>query len=386
MTKGTGQTTRSLDWPEASGQKEMEPKGTPKTMNQPGERAEGCLRRREPGPAWLSRCRPARPTTDKDQDVNQRDVDIAKGLLGRPAGRLGVARHADHAKDDKEDQNVEGVQRRRRLLIDAVAQPTRGGDGRRRPSGEMDGGSLADVKGGRAYLDGVHDDHAVTFHAVRGHRVGDGKTVNFPFGMAIHDDHTVGRYHHVSMGFKLGIGTEGDIEGREATTDSQQTGTSLADERRVTAGAPRFAMGETGLNPEVGIADYAFTRGGAESPAGDRCGWGKEGSTPPFHPFDRRRPGFESERLFPAKPGSARSTSGDIPHMLRPALREMKGVVRIGAFDSSQAPGLVPSYLHELRRRLPCRRRRLQTGEPTPIRRQRRTVHLVRQDWRSATA
>lgn len=36
-----------------------------------------------------------------------------------------------------------------------------------------------------------------------------GKVYNF--GIAIHDDHTVGRYHYVSFGYTLGIDTQGDI-------------------------------------------------------------------------------------------------------------------------------------------------------------------------------
>jgi hypothetical protein len=37
-----------------------------------------------------------------------------------------------------------------------------------------------------------------------------GKTVNF--GFAIHDDHTAGRFHHVSLGYTLGIDTKADIQ------------------------------------------------------------------------------------------------------------------------------------------------------------------------------
>lgn len=33
----------------------------------------------------------------------------------------------------------------------------------------------------------------------------------YNFGFAIHDDSATGRYHHVSLGYKLGIDTEGDI-------------------------------------------------------------------------------------------------------------------------------------------------------------------------------
>jgi hypothetical protein len=37
-----------------------------------------------------------------------------------------------------------------------------------------------------------------------------GKTYNF--GFAIHDDHTVGRFHHVSLGYTLGIDTKADLQ------------------------------------------------------------------------------------------------------------------------------------------------------------------------------
>jgi hypothetical protein len=37
-----------------------------------------------------------------------------------------------------------------------------------------------------------------------------GKSYNF--GFAIHDDHTYGRYHHVSFGYKLGIDADGDLK------------------------------------------------------------------------------------------------------------------------------------------------------------------------------
>lgn len=38
----------------------------------------------------------------------------------------------------------------------------------------------------------------------------EGKTV--PFGIAIHTDRTVARFHHVSLDYKLGIGADGDIK------------------------------------------------------------------------------------------------------------------------------------------------------------------------------
>ena len=40
-----------------------------------------------------------------------------------------------------------------------------------------------------------------------------GKTYNI--GFAIHDDHTKGRFHHVSLGYTLGIDTDADIKAVE---------------------------------------------------------------------------------------------------------------------------------------------------------------------------
>jgi hypothetical protein len=39
---------------------------------------------------------------------------------------------------------------------------------------------------------------------------GEGKTV--PFGIAVHADNASGRFHHVSLGYKLGIGADGDVK------------------------------------------------------------------------------------------------------------------------------------------------------------------------------
>lgn len=56
-----------------------------------------------------------------------------------------------------------------------------------------------------------------------GGKSGDGYTVTFtmknpgegkaiPFGVAIHSDRAAGRFHHVSLGYMLGIGAEGEIK------------------------------------------------------------------------------------------------------------------------------------------------------------------------------
>ena len=68
---------------------------------------------------------------------------------------------------------------------------------------KMDGGAL-DVK---AEGTKAGDTYTVTFTRKS---PGEGKTV--PFGVAIHGDHASGRFHHVSLGYTLGLGANGDVK------------------------------------------------------------------------------------------------------------------------------------------------------------------------------
>jgi hypothetical protein len=34
----------------------------------------------------------------------------------------------------------------------------------------------------------------------------------YPFGVAVHADHAIGRFHHVSMGYTMGFGVDGDVK------------------------------------------------------------------------------------------------------------------------------------------------------------------------------
>ena len=51
------------------------------------------------------------------------------------------------------------------------------------------------------------DTYTVTFTSKN---PGEGKAV--PFGIAIHGDHASGRFHHVSLGYTLGVGADGDVK------------------------------------------------------------------------------------------------------------------------------------------------------------------------------
>lgn len=80
-------------------------------------------------------------------------------------------------------------------------------------------GTVADkrvMEGGKAGVKAegskAGDLYTVTFSRklVGGVTLQEGKTV--PFGIAVHADHASGRFHHVSLGYSLGIGTEGDVK------------------------------------------------------------------------------------------------------------------------------------------------------------------------------
>ena len=68
---------------------------------------------------------------------------------------------------------------------------------------KMDGGALgAKAEGAKS-----GDTYTVTFTRKS---PGEGKTI--PFGLAIHGDHATGRFHHVSLGYTIGLGAEGDVK------------------------------------------------------------------------------------------------------------------------------------------------------------------------------
>lgn len=86
-------------------------------------------------------------------------------------------------------------------------------------SGKVSDGSVTDkrnMSGGKAgaTAEGAKagDTYTVTFtRKLAGNAVlAAGKAV--PFGIAIHADHAAGRFHHVSFGHTLGLGTDGDVK------------------------------------------------------------------------------------------------------------------------------------------------------------------------------
>jgi hypothetical protein len=116
--------------------------------------------------------------------------------------------------DDKKTKYVVGADLKAGKYYDLMQWTSKGAkhDGHVAEKRVMDGGkALIDAKGEKK-----GDQWTVTFtRKLAGGAEGDismaaGKAYNF--GFAIHDDFSKGRYHQVSLGYTLGLGTEADIK------------------------------------------------------------------------------------------------------------------------------------------------------------------------------
>ena len=115
-------------------------------------------------------------------------------------------------KDDKKTKYVKDGNLGSGKFYDLIQWTSKGAkhDGHVADKRVMDGGkALVDAKGEKK-----GDEWVVTFTRKLAGGEGDiamvaGKTYNI--GFAIHDDHTSGRYHHVSLGYTLGIDAKADI-------------------------------------------------------------------------------------------------------------------------------------------------------------------------------
>lgn len=123
------------------------------------------------------------------------------------------ARTMPDGKDDKKTKYVAGGSASGKFydLLQWTSKTNKGHDGYVADKRVQDGGkALVEAKGEKK-----GDEWVVTFtRKLAGGGEGDialasGKTYNF--GFAIHDDHTHGRFHHVSLGYTLGIDTKGDV-------------------------------------------------------------------------------------------------------------------------------------------------------------------------------
>lgn len=122
------------------------------------------------------------------------------------------ARTMPDAKDDKKTKYVKDGNLANGTFYDLMQWTSKGAkfDGHVADKRVMEGGkALLEAKGEKK-----GDEWVVVFTRKLSGGDGDialssGKTYNF--GFAIHDDHTSGRFHHVSLGYTLGIDTKADI-------------------------------------------------------------------------------------------------------------------------------------------------------------------------------
>ncbi|MFC5301718.1 ethylbenzene dehydrogenase-related protein [Azospira restricta] len=196
--------------------KDLEPVGTPKTMNFPVtvqaayDKDNLYVRLSFKAPAGGA------DHGDKDNEVkaavmfanDKVNVDAGgKTVSGAQVGCWATC-HADArtmpgADDKKTKYTKDGAYE---LMQWKSGKGAKAVDGSVADSRKMEGGSAGvkaegDNKGGAV---------TVTFTRKLNGTLAEGKAV--PVGFAVHADKASGRFHHVSMGYTLGIGTDGDIK------------------------------------------------------------------------------------------------------------------------------------------------------------------------------
>lgn len=141
-------------------------------------------------------------------DAKGKEVDMS-ALGGCWATCHEDARTMPNAKDDKKTKYIKTAGKFYDLL-QWTSKDNKGHDGQITDKRVMSGGTaLVEAKG-----ENKGGEWSVVFTRKLTGGAGDvalasGKTYNF--GFAIHDDHTNGRFHHVSLGYKLGIDAKGDV-------------------------------------------------------------------------------------------------------------------------------------------------------------------------------
>lgn len=185
--------------------KELEPKGAPATMIYPV----GVQASYDAANLYIRLTFKA-PTggadkSDKDNEVKATvmfpDAKVTQAeQVGCWAACHSDARTMPGADDKKTKYTKEGSYE---FMQWRSAKGAKVADGKVTTERHMDGGTLgAKAEGAKA-----GDTYTVTFTRKN---PGEGKTI--PFGLAIHGDHATGRFHHVSLGYTLGIGAAGDVK------------------------------------------------------------------------------------------------------------------------------------------------------------------------------
>jgi hypothetical protein len=196
--------TLNFDFKRLAG-KDLEPKAAPKTMMYPV-----AVQAAYDKDNLYVRLNFMAPTggadaSDKDNEVKAAmmfaDAKVPQGAqIGCWATCHPDARTMPGADDKKTKYSKEGAYE---LMQWKSAKGAKVVDGSVTDSRKMEGGT-AGVKAEGAK---TGDAYTVTFTRKN---PGEGKRV--PFGIAIHADHAMGRFHHVSLGYTLGIGTDGDVK------------------------------------------------------------------------------------------------------------------------------------------------------------------------------
>ncbi len=185
--------------------KELEPVGAPKTMMYPV--AVQAAYDKDNLYIRLSFKAPkgGADSSDKDNEVKVAmmfaDAKVPQGgQVGCWAACHTDARTMPGADEKKTKYTKEGAYE---LMQWKSGKGAKAVDGSVTSTRKMDGGT-AGVK-----AEGSHSGDAYTVTFTR-KNPGEGKAV--PIGIAIHADHAHGRFHHVSLGYMLGIGADGDIK------------------------------------------------------------------------------------------------------------------------------------------------------------------------------
>lgn len=189
--------------------KDLEPKAAPKTMNFPVtvqaayDKDNAYMRLTFKSPAGGA------DTSDKENDVKVAVMfPNDKVPQGEQVGCWATchtdARTMPAAADDKKTKYTkEGSYE---LMQWKSAKGAKAVDGSVADKRNMDGGTA----GVKAEGSKAGDTYTVTFTRKLNGPLAEGKSV--PFGLAVHADHASGRFHHVSLGYKLGFGADGDIK------------------------------------------------------------------------------------------------------------------------------------------------------------------------------
>ena len=188
--------------------KDLEPVGAPKTMNFPVsvqaayDKDNAYLRLTFKAPAGGANA------GDKENDVKvavmfPNDKVEKAEQVGCWATCHGDARTMPGADDKKTKYTKEGAYE---LMQWKSAKGAKAVDGTVTDKRNMEGGTA----GVKAEGSKAGDTYTVTFTRKLSGPVVEGKSV--PFGIAVHADHATGRFHHVSLGYKLGLGADGDIK------------------------------------------------------------------------------------------------------------------------------------------------------------------------------